>query len=168
MNISLVRDFAQLPPVGNRPLYAPPSTDITDNGALSRNGSCLYQAFSESYLLRVVHRQTGDSPAQQAFHSLLQHASQGSLSVEEWKTLQTRCANALPLAEKNSFDNAICQYTTREEVHAVNLQEIQSINEPCARISAKHDGRASVRKVVEFGLHTLLSILLGKHSGRKR
>ncbi|KAF8194463.1 hypothetical protein K438DRAFT_1828026 [Mycena galopus ATCC 62051] len=59
-------------------------------------------AFSQSFRLRVVHRQEGDSPEQQAFRSLLQHTSSGGLSVDEWKELQTRCANNLTPEDKKS------------------------------------------------------------------
>ncbi|CAK5270705.1 unnamed protein product [Mycena citricolor] len=140
LNLALVGDFAQLPPVGDRPLYAPPSTDVSDSGSMSRDGSRLYQMFTESYRLRVVHRQQGDSPEQTAFRNLLHHASKGSLSVAEWETLQTRCFSNLNEAEKASFQDSLCLFTTREDVNAINLQEIQALGEPCARIKARHDG----------------------------
>jgi hypothetical protein len=141
-----IGDFAQLPPVGDRALYAPPSSDTTDNGALSRDGSRLYQAFTQSFQLRVVHRQEGDSLEQHAFHLLLQHASSGSITMDEWKQLQTRAAHTLTAGDKASFDDATSLFTTREDVHALNMQEIQALNEPCVRINAKHDGGIAATK----------------------
>jgi hypothetical protein len=145
-HLALVGDFAQLPPVGDRPLYSPPSTDTTENGGLSRDGSRLYQRFTESYALRVVHRQQGESREQREFRSLLHHASKGGISVDEWKLLQTRSSANVSHQERTSFDDAICLYTTREDVHNLNMQEIQALNEPCARINAKHDGGAQASK----------------------
>jgi hypothetical protein len=147
LNLALVGDFAQLPPVGDRPLYSPPSTDTTDNGALSRDGSRLYREFTQSLRLRVVHRQEGDSPEQLAFRSFLQHASNGGLTVDEWKELQTRGENILAPGDKASFNDATCLFTTREDVHTLNMQEIQALNEPCARINAKHDGGSQASQV---------------------
>jgi hypothetical protein len=147
LNLALVGDFAQLPPVGDRPLYSPPSTDTTDNGALSRDGSRLYREFTQSLRLRVVHRQEGDSPEQLAFRSLLQHASNGGLTVDEWKELQTRGENILAPGDKASFNDATCLFTTREDVHTLNMQEIQALNEPCARINAKHDSGSQASQV---------------------
>lgn len=103
-------------------LYAPPSSNITD--ALSRDGSRLYQAFTQSFRLHVVHRQEGYSPEQHAFRLLLQHASSGGITMNEWKQLQTRAAHTLTAGDKASFDDATCLFTTREDVHALNMQEI--------------------------------------------
>lgn len=37
-------------------------------------------------------------------------------------------------------------YTTRNDVQDVNLAEIQALNQPCARILARHDGGATAAK----------------------
>ena len=68
LNIALVGDFAQLPPVGDSPLYAPPSETAND---VVRHGSGLYNLFNESYRLQTVHRQSGNSPEQIQFRDLL-------------------------------------------------------------------------------------------------
>lgn len=61
INIALVGDFAQLPPVGDTPLYSLPSSAASENGCLSRDGSTLYRLFTRSFSLQIVHRQGGDS-----------------------------------------------------------------------------------------------------------
>ncbi|CAK5263583.1 unnamed protein product [Mycena citricolor] len=147
ISIALVGDFAQLPPVGDRPLYAPPSRDLTDGGSLSRDGSILYRSFSESHALCVVHRQEGDSPEQEAFRALLRHASQGSLSVLEWETLLTCRFSVLCPDERATFSEALCLFTTREDVHTLNLDQLQALNEPCARMKARHNGGPAAAKV---------------------
>jgi hypothetical protein len=62
--------------------------------------------------------------------------------------------------EKSSFDDAICLYTTQEDVHALNMQEIQALNEPCAQIAAKHDGGAQAAKASADDAGGLESFLL--------
>jgi hypothetical protein len=66
--------------------------------------------------------------------------------MDEWKQLQTRAVHTLTAGDKASFDDATCLFTTREDVHALNMQEIQALNEPCARINAKHDGGIEATK----------------------
>lgn len=48
VSVALFGDFAQLPPVGDTPLYSPPSTAATDNGTMSREGGTVYHLFSDS------------------------------------------------------------------------------------------------------------------------
>lgn len=67
LNVALVGDFAQLPPVGDTPLYSPPSSAASENGCLSHDGSTLYHLFRKSFRLQIVHRQGGDSPEQVQF-----------------------------------------------------------------------------------------------------
>lgn len=90
LNVALVGYFAQLPPVGDTPLYSPPSTAASENGCLSRDGSVLYRQFRQSFRLQVIHRQGGDSLEQVTFRNLLSHASRGGLNQEEWQLLNSR------------------------------------------------------------------------------
>jgi ATP-dependent exoDNAse (exonuclease V) alpha subunit len=143
LHVVLCGDFAQLPPVGDRPLYGFPS----QGSALSSDGAILYKLFRKSYCLKVLHRQEGDTPDQLAFKSLLKHASHGGLSFQDWEFLNTRAEANLSLAEKASFHDAICLYTTRDDVNAINLAELQALNRPCARIQARHDGGQGGSKV---------------------
>ena len=140
VNVAIIGDFAQLPPVGDTPLYSPPSVAPTDNGQLSRDGSILYFLFQESYRLQTVHRQGGDSPEQIRFRNLLRHASQGHLSEDEWRHLNTRAEHVLSAEDRETFQDAVCLYTTRSDVHALNLAELDGLRVPCARILTRHDG----------------------------
>ena len=165
LNIALVGDFAQLPPVGNTPLYSPPSSAATENGNLGRDGSVLYQLFTRSYRLQIVHRQLGDSPEQVRFRDLLQHASQGGLSCEEWEFLDSRTERKLTPEVRKLFDNATCLYTTRNDVNDLNLAELQALNQPCARINARHDGGSDAAKAPADEAGGLESrIVLAKHA----
>lgn len=147
-NIALIGDFAQLPPVGDRALYASPARveDTSENAQLSRDGHTLYQLFLRSFCLQVVHRQQGNSEAQLKFRALLAHAASGGLTVEDWNLLITRCKENLSPAEQASFDDTTCLLTKTEAVHAANMRQLIALNKPCARIKAKHDGGAAAVK----------------------
>ena len=146
LSIALVGDFAQLPPVGDTPLYSPPSSAATDNGCLSRDGSALYHLFTLSFRLSIVHRQGGDSPEQLGFRNLLSHASRGGLHLEEWMLLDARTQHKLSPDAQQLFEDAICLYTTRNDVHDLNMTELQALNLPCARVIARHDGGSAAAK----------------------
>lgn len=142
LHIAIIGDFAQLPPVGDRALYAQPSAteDHSDNAQLSRDGHTLYRMFAHSFRLQVVHRQNGQSPEQERFRQLLRHASSGGLTMDDWKLLLTRHRDRLPRAEQESFDDCVCLFTKTEAVNEANLHQLFILDCPCARIKAKHDG----------------------------
>ena len=148
LNITLVEDFAQpeLPPVGDTALYSQPSAALSDTGSLSRHGSALYHLFSDSFALNTMHRQVGESPQQIQFKSLLGNASLGSLTVEDWELLKSRYEHNISNEERLLFQDAPCVYTTRADVDKVNLEKLQLLNEPCARVAARHDGGAAAKK----------------------
>jgi ATP-dependent DNA helicase PIF1 len=146
LNIALIGDFAQLPPIGDTPLYSPPSSAATENGNLSRDGRVLYQLFTRSYRLQIVHRQLGDSPEQVQFRDLLCHASQGSLSRDEWEFLDSWNEIKLSVDLRKQFDDATYLYATRNDVTDLNLAELKALNQPCARINARHDGGSDAAK----------------------
>lgn len=148
IHIAIIGDFAQLPPVGDRPLYSPPCPveDKSEGAELSRAGAYLYSTFTESYCLRTVHRQGGNSPAQQQFRHLLTHARDGGLSVDDWKLLMTRQQANVSAPEQELFRESICLFTKTEAVQEANYRQLVALNNPCARILAKHDGGAEQRR----------------------
>src|ERR1700679_1503534 len=69
----------------------------------------------------------------------------------------------LPLQERKSCNDAPCLYTTREQAHKHNLEELVALNILCSRILAKHDGGAEASKAsadLAAGLET--EVVLGK------
>ncbi len=143
-HVAIVGDFAQLPPVGDRPLYSPPGPldNASERAQANHHGSMLYLMFTTSFRLRIVHRQLGDSAEQQRFRALLDHASSGGLTTDDWKLLLTRSQSKLTAVEQASFSKSTCLFTTSEAVDVANYKELTALNHPCARIKAKHDGGA--------------------------
>ncbi len=147
-HVALVGDFAQLPPVGDRPLYSPPGPldTASERAQANQHGSTLYQMFTTSFRLRIVHRQLGDSVEQQQFRALLEHASNGGLSTDDWKLLLKRSQSKLTAQEQAAFRESMCLFTTTEAVNIANSKELIALNHPCARIKAKHDGGAEAAR----------------------
>ena len=71
---------------------------------------------------------------------MLSHASRGGLSQEEWQLLNTRSETNLSPDIQRLFEDAACLYTTRNDVHDLNITKLQALNQPCARIIARHVG----------------------------
>ncbi|KAK7029508.1 hypothetical protein VNI00_014541 [Paramarasmius palmivorus] len=141
LHVSLIRDFAQLPPVKDRPLYASPATEDTASGQLSRDGHSVYHNFSHSLRLSQVQRQQGNDPKQVKFRKLLKNASEGGLDLEDWNLLTTRYQPAISAEEQATFLDAVCLFITSEVVDHANLTQLAALNQPCARIIAKNEGR---------------------------
>jgi len=69
--------------------------------------------------------------------------------MEEWKLLDSRSERKLNLKTCQQFEDSICLYTTRNDAHDVDIGGLQALNQPCARIVARHDGGAAAVKALE-------------------
>lgn len=85
LSVILFGDFAQLPPVCDRPLYAPPS-----QSSISLYGYTIYHTFSTTVILDQILRQAGTDPDTCAFRELLHRLRDGYVSREDWQTLLQR------------------------------------------------------------------------------
>ena len=85
LSVILFGDFGQLPPVGDRPLYAPPS-----NCDVAIHGHSIYSMFTSVIILSCVLRQAGSHPAVEAFRDLLLRLRDGNLTQNDWKLLLQR------------------------------------------------------------------------------
>jgi hypothetical protein len=134
----------------------------TDAAALSRDGATVYRLFKVSFRLSVVLRQAGDE--HQFFRTLLTNVSTGGgLTIDDWRLLQTRDHSRLSSHERESFKDTQCLYTTCEQAHKHNLDELVALNVPCARILAKHDVTAKASKAsVDMAAGLQAVLVLGK------
>ncbi|KZV72643.1 hypothetical protein PENSPDRAFT_348870 [Peniophora sp. CONT] len=133
-HLALIGDFAQLPPVMDTALYAPPGVQSSQ---LTRDGHVLYRHFSESYMLKTIVRQQGDSDEQRKFKLLLKHASEKGLTKDDWEVLVTRESTNLTPAERAAFRGTLSLYTTREAVETINLESLDALGRPVARVKAQ-------------------------------
>ena len=84
-SVILVGDIAQLPPVGDKPLFhSKPKTDKQIQGLL------MYKQFKTVVTLTVNHRVNGDNCKQSNFRDLLIRARDGDSALSDWHTLLSR------------------------------------------------------------------------------
>lgn len=82
LSVIVVGDIAQLPPVGEKPLYhSMPKTDKQIQGHL------MYQQFKKVVALTVNHRVDGNSSEQHLFRDLLLRTRNGKSTPADWHTL---------------------------------------------------------------------------------
>lgn len=82
--------FAQLPPVGDTPLYVRPRANASQS---VRDGDLVYCDFTESYMLKTIVRQQGVSQEQLRFKKTLKYASEKGLHEDDWRILITRAVS---------------------------------------------------------------------------
>ena len=129
-SIILFGDFGQLPPVGDRPLYAPPTSN-----PISIHGRQLYLTFNTVVILDQVLRQGGIDQAAQQFRQLLQRLRDGNVTEQDWKLLLERDPSKVNCSE---FSDAIRLFYDKVSVAEYNLTKLKSLGEPIAKINAIH------------------------------
>ncbi|XP_044714726.1 PIF1-like helicase domain-containing protein [Hirsutella rhossiliensis] len=114
LNILLVGDFFQLPPVLQKPLYY--DKEVQGVEIKGRNA---YRRFDKTVFLKVAQRQRGDD--QGAFRSALEELRLLQLSMESWKLLSSRVQAKLDDQEVARFVNSLRVYATKDRVMAKNV-----------------------------------------------
>ena len=132
ISVILIGDFGQLPPVGDRPIYA-----AAPGSVLGDQGHTVYKLFDTVVLLAEVMRQAGNNPEAAAFRGLLLRLRNGQSTEDDWRKLLTRSPNTSNQAE---FKDAVRLFFDKQSVAAYNYEKLKSLNTPIARISAKHSG----------------------------
>ena len=127
----LFRDFGQLPPVMDLPLYT------TDSCAdLSDQERAAYKTFQHAVVLDQVMRQAGQNPEQAQFHNILLRLKNAQVTVADWKHLMacppTRVQDVSP------FASALRLIPTVEVVVEHNVAQLQASGQPIATIKAVH------------------------------
>ena len=152
----LVGDFGQLPPVMDLPLYSSVS-----RSAIADLGRTAYQFFTSAVTLTQVMRQNGQDSDQVRFRELLLHLRDGTVSIEDWKLLMTRCLSRVD--NPDDFSDALHLYPTREAAAAHNISKLRSNGQPIATINAVHSGPNASKASSDdaAGLEPVISIARG-------
>ncbi|KAF5128363.1 ATP-dependent DNA helicase pif1 [Metarhizium anisopliae] len=131
LNILLVGDFFQLPPVLQKPLYY----DREVQG-VEIKGMNAYRRFDKSVFLKVIQRQREDD--QKAFRTALGELRLLQLSVESWKLLSGRVQAKLDDQEVARFANALRVYATKDRVNEYNYYHLNRLGRPVIQVKAKN------------------------------
>ena len=155
-SVILFGDFGQLPPVGDRPLYAEPSFN-----ELSIYGHHIYKIFTTVVILDHVLRQGGTDPADLCFRELLLRLRAGTVTHDDWQMLLARSPNKVTNCA--DFDDALRLFYDKESVAQYNMCKLESLDEPIARINAIHSNAAAASTKADDagGLHPVLFLAVG-------
>lgn len=138
INIILVGDLGQLPPVNGKVLYHhKPSTEHDSEGFF------LYNMFQTVIELTINQRVSGNNQDCVEFKNLLSNIRDGKPTLHDWNTLLTRtpriCNNI------DSFSEALRLSYGNREVAENNFTSLKSLQKPIAEIKAIHS-KASAAK----------------------
>lgn len=160
IGVLLFGDFAQLPPVGDSPLYS----SKAPHKPLPIAGRDVYLSFSQSITLQQIFRQQGDDPVSQQFRDLLLRQRTYSITQEDYNLLSTRFSHNLPDEEKRTFHDVIHLFPTRADVENHNHHYLESTHAPVLRCKARHSGGKRAKQATEDqadGLEAELLIAVG-------
>jgi ATP-dependent DNA helicase PIF1 len=160
IGVLLFGDFAQLPPVGDSPLYS----SKTPLKPLPIVGRDVYFSFNQSITLQQIFRQQGDDPTSQQFRDLLLRQRTYSITQEDYNFLSTRFALNVPDEERHTFHDAVHLFPTRADVEDHNHHYLESTNFPVLRCKARHSGGRQAKQATEDqaeGLEAELLLAVG-------
>lgn len=129
-SVILFGDFGQLPPVSDRPLYATPKQN-----QLCTDGYHVYLTFNTVVILDQVLRQSGRSPEDEQFRTLLLRLRNGNVTQEDWKLLKQRDPSKVDCSE---FADAIRLFYDKQSVAEYNLIKLHSLGNPIAQVQGIH------------------------------
>ena len=127
----MLGDPAQLPPVGDKPLY-----HTKPSGSIGEQGHSAFFMFTNVVKLSVNQRVHGTDPEQIQFRDLLSRLRTGDSNEQDWKLLLTRQpSNVQNVAD---FQHATWLYFNNEEVGTYNFDQLLGLCQPIACINAFH------------------------------
>jgi ATP-dependent DNA helicase PIF1 len=107
-SIIFFRDFGQLPPVLDLPMY----TNNVSQDTNSNKGIGTYKDIREVYELNIVQRQSGESEDQRVFRDILLRLREGESTLNDWKILAKRFEEKLTQTERDQFSDAVFLLTS--------------------------------------------------------
>jgi ATP-dependent DNA helicase PIF1 len=137
--VLLFGDFAQLPPVGDRPLFAEAPTR---GSGLGLRGRHVYETFQKSITLRHVFRQAGADEQSIRFREALLRLRTYSITQADYELLATRFSSRVSEEERTRFSTALRLFPRRESVSRYNLRALFLLGKPVVRCMARHTGGA--------------------------
>ncbi|KAF3055703.1 ATP-dependent DNA helicase PIF1 [Daldinia childiae] len=134
LNVIIIGDFFQLPPVLQKPLFAVGGT-LKKDEIVGRNA---YQSFTHFVFLDTILRQQGEKQA--AFRQALQELRVAKTTTASWELLASRCAVKLPPEEVERFAKAPRIYPLKKQVNAYNQKRMMDLAAAVIHVEATNDG----------------------------
>ena len=162
-SVILISDFAQLPPIGEIPMYA---TAPKFPKVQTLQGITLYAQFDRFVRLRTNMWQ--GSYDQAVFRDILLRARNGDWLEDDWQELfNYRALCNLPRSVRDEFIHATYLFPTNEAVNTFNRDNLERLGRPVAKIDARNTGQLArsvleaVSSDVACGLPQLLQLSIG-------
>jgi len=141
LTVVMFGDFGQLPPVLDSPLYA--NVNDTSPPALQVASRLYRSTFTRVFELTQQMRQRGLTADDLQFQRVLSNLRSGQVEKEDWTFLQSRVRVNLPLQERDAFNNAIQLFPLVKTVEDKNIEMLENLGAPVARIEAIYHGLSS-------------------------
>jgi ATP-dependent DNA helicase PIF1 len=130
-------DFAQLPPVGDSPMYSDKASSYRE--ALHAEGRCVFESFKHSVTLQTVFCQIGENIEQITFREALLRLRTYSTIPEYYDLFATRFWDILPPDQQAEFDDFLHLLPTRASVLEFNCHRLVASAKPVLHCHAKHN-----------------------------
>ena len=131
LNLILVGDPMQLPPVGAAPMWAAESS-----GAHAPEGRNVWLGLNAAVELTEVMRQLG--PEQAAFRDALLAVAEGRATRVHYDLFKTRMRSQLSDTELDSFLDAVHLSPTNQKADDHNWTRLRGLGSPIALVKAEH------------------------------
>ena len=129
LHVYLIGDLAQLAPVMQKAIFS-----IVASSEWELRGRYAYQQFQHAVVLRVSQRQ-----ADPTFREALDELGLGQCSEASYCRFRERFSFRLPPAEQRFFHDAIHVFGTNDAAHNYNVDRLERLGRPVARVPAKHN-----------------------------
>ena len=114
-------DFAQLLPVGDKPIYASPSQS---SSLLAQHGHSIYSLFQTAVMLSENIRQPGKNAEAEEFRAILLRLRDGQSTQDDWTTLCQRTPRHVNMSD---FTDAPRLYFDKLSVTKYNFEKLKNL-----------------------------------------
>jgi hypothetical protein len=142
-------DFAQLPPIGDTPLFSDKDYAGTDRASLLQQGKTVYNSLKNSVNLTQIFRQQGDDPDQVKLRQALLRLRTYATIEDDYQLFQRRMWNNLSVEERDGFKDALHLLPTKVAVADYNKLHLAKTAQPVLRCMAKHNCSSAKKASVD-------------------
>ena len=136
INVILLGDLAQLPPVNGKALYhSNPLTELECEGLL------VYLEFKTVITLQANQRVSGTGTSDQRFKDLLSNIRDGITTTDDWELLLSRAPNVC--ADTRFFQSAVKLSFGNKKVAEDNYEALKTLGVPIAKVEALHSRKSA-------------------------
>ena len=133
MSLIIMGDFAQLPPVCDKPLYTESKLDTNQGKA-----ALMYKLFKNVIIFDQIMRQQGDE--EKEFRDVLSRLVQGRFVEKDWDWLCSQNLKGMSKERQKYFEeNAVKICSHNKDLKRHNIIKMKSLGQPIAPIKAVHN-----------------------------